>query len=335
MRKEMLKDILQAFGPAGNEEIVSGVIAEYIRPYCDSVYNDAMGNLICCKKGTSGKKIMLSAHMDQIGFIVVDIDEKGFLRIANVGGILPALSVGREVAFANGVHGVIYFETPKTRDASAQAALPNMYVDIGCSTKEQAEEKVQVGDMCVYVTNMVDMGNRIASGAMDNRVCCAVIVEAMMALQSPHDVYAVFTVQEEVGLRGAAAAAYAIDPDFNINLDVTLTGDTPKMPAMSVALGDGPAIKMMDSSVIVPMSVRKFMIECAEQAKIPYQREVLRAGGTDTAVIQKVKDGILAGCISIPCRYVHTPTEVVDMADVDGAVALICEMVAKEQLPGA
>lgn len=332
MLKEMLIDILQAFGPAGNEEKVGQVLAEYIRPYCDEVWTDALGNLIGYKKGTSGKKLMLSAHMDQIGFIVVDIDENGFLRIANVGGISPALSVAREVVFENGVHGIIYYETP---DAKAVAALPNMYVDIGCSSREEAEAKVQIGDMCVFVSNFVEMGKRAACGAMDNRVCCAIIAEALQQLQSPHDIYAVFTVQEEVGLRGSGAAAYAIDPDLNINLDVTLTGDLPKIPAMSVALGKGPAIKMMDASVIVPMSVRKFMIDCAEQAGIPYQREVLRAGGTDTAAIQKVKEGILAGCISIPSRYVHTPVEVVDMEDVQNAVKLLQAMAAKEQLPGA
>ena len=139
MLKEMLIDILQAFGPAGNEEKVGQVLAEYIRPYCDEVWTDALGNLIGYKKGTSGKKLMLSAHMDQIGFIVVDIDENGFLRIANVGGISPALSVAREVVFENGVHGIIYYETP---DAKAVAALPNMYVDIGCSSREEAEAQM-------------------------------------------------------------------------------------------------------------------------------------------------------------------------------------------------
>ena len=335
MFEAMLKKVLQAFGPSGNEGKVASVLAEEIHPYCDEVYTDALGNLIAHKRGTSGKKLMLSAHMDQIGFIVVDIDENGFLRIGNVGGILPSLSVAREVVFENGVHGVIYFETPETRDAKAVASLPNMYVDIGCATREEAEQKVQVGDMCVFVSNFVDLGSRMASGAMDNRVCCAILVEAMKQLSSPHDVYVVFTVQEEVGLRGSGAAAYAIEPDLNINLDVTLTGDTPKMPAMSVALGKGPAIKMMDSSVIVPQCVRKFMIDCAEQAGIPFQREVLRAGGTDTAAVQRTRSGVLAGCISIPSRYVHTPAEVVDRTDVEQAVELLRAMAASKELPGA
>lgn len=333
--KEMIRDILQAYGPSGREEKVSAVIAEYVKPYVDEVYNDVLGNLIAVKKGTSGKKIMLSAHMDQIGLIVVDVDEKGFLRVSNVGGINPPLSVAREIVFENGVKGVTYFETPATRDASTVATMMTMFVDIGCNTREEALEKVQVGDVGVFVTNVVELGDRLSSGAQDNRICCATIVQALKEMRSPHDIYAVFTVQEEVGLRGAGPAAYGITPDFNINLDVTLTGDTPKLPPMSVSLGQGPAIKMMDSSVIIPVVVRKFMEETAEKEGIPYQREVLRAGGTDTAAIQRVKEGVVAGCISIPSRYVHTPTEVIDMNDVKNTVKLVCALVEREDLPGA
>jgi len=331
---EMLKDILAAYGPSGHEAKVSAVLKKYVEPCCDEVYSDTLGNLIAVKKGTSGKKVMLSAHMDQIGFIIVDIDKNGFLRIAGVGGILPPLSVAREIIFENGVRGVTYFETETTRDEKAVATLPNMYVDIGCSTKEEAEAKVQVGDVGVFAANFVDMGKRFASGAQDNRVCCAVIAEALQNLRSPHDIYAVFTVQEEVGLRGSGVAAYVIEPDLNINMDVTLTGDTPKAPAMSVEMGKGPAIKVMDSSVIVPACVRRFMEDCAKEAGIPVQREVLTRGGTDTAAVQKTRGGILAGCISIPSRYVHTPTEVTDMDDVQNAVLLLRAMLEKNELPG-
>ncbi len=334
MFETMLKEMLAAYGPSGREQTVSAVIRKYVEPCCDEVYTDTLGNLVAVKRGSSGKKVMLSAHMDQIGFIVVDIDEKGFLRIANVGGILPPLSVAREIMFENGVLGVTYFETETTRDAKAVATLPDMYVDIGCDTKEEAEAKVQVGDVGVYVTHFVDMGKRFASGAQDNRICCAAIAEALRDLQSPHDVYAVFTVQEEVGLRGAGAAAYAIEPDLNINLDVTLTGDTPKAPAMSVSLGKGPAVKVMDSSVIIPACVRRFMEECAAKAGIPVQKEVLSRGGTDTSAIQRVKGGILAGCISIPARYVHTPTEVTDKDDVKNTIKFLRALLAEKKLPG-
>ncbi len=335
MFTDMLKDILFAYGPSGREEQVSEVIKKYAAPYADEVYHDTLGNLIAVKKGVSGKKLMFAAHMDQIGFVVVDIDDKGFLRISNVGGILPPLSVAREVVFENGVRGVTYFETPKTRDNSAVATLPKMYIDIGCDTKEEAEQKVRVGDVCVYAPSFVDMGGRFACGALDNRLCCAAVVEAMKEMKSPHDVYAVFTVQEEVGLRGAGPAAYAIEPDFSVAMDVTLTGDTPEAPKMSVRLGKGAAIKMMDSSVIVPVQVRDFMEKCAEGKGIPFQREVLTAGGTDTSAIQVARSGVLAGCISIPTRYVHSPAETADMKDVEGAVALLKAIAESKELPGA
>lgn len=332
MDNTMLKNILSAYGPTGNEENVSRVIKEYVAPYADEVYNDTLGNLIAVKKGTSGKKVMLSAHMDQIGLIVVSIDDKGFLYAANVGGVNPAVTVAREVVFANGVKGVAYFENTKTHGISS-VKMNEIYIDIGCESREQAQQKVAVGDMAVYVTNFVEMGNRAASGAMDDRVCCAIVVEAMKQMQSEHDVYAVFTVQEEVGLRGAGTAAYAINPDLNISIDVTGVGDIPQCAAMDVALGKGPTVKVMDSSVIVPTVVRDFMIAAAEENGIPYQREVLRAGGTDTGAVQRTRGGILAGCVSVPTRYIHTPTEVVDMRDVDNAVKLLCACLGRKELP--
>ncbi len=333
MIKDTLKTLVKAFGPSGQEEFVSDTIREMVRPYCDEIYNDTLGNLICVKKGYSGKKIMLSAHMDTIGFIVLAVDEKGFLKVANVGGIMPLVSVAREVVFRNGIKGVVYYETKGARDATNMPALPNMYVDIGCSSREEAEAKVSVGDMCVYSSGFIDMGKRVSSPYMDNRVCCAILVEAMKTARSSHDLYFVFTVQEEVGLRGAGSAAYSIEPDLNINLDTTLTGDLPNVQAMELYIGKGPAVKMMDSSVIVPVSVRDFMIRAAEEADIPYQREVLRAGGTDTAAIQRTRSGILAGCISIGTRYVHTPVELVDMEDVNNAIALVEAICSRNDLP--
>lgn len=334
MDKKMMSDVLGAYGPSGREETVARVIADYIKPYCDEVYSDVLGNLIGVKKGTSGKKIMLTAHMDQIGFVVMGYEEDGFLRVSNIGGILPPLSMAREVVFENGTKGVTYFETEVTRDKRAVASIANMYIDIGAKTAAEAEALAGIGEVGVFVSQVVELANgRIASGAQDNRICCFAIMEVLKTMRTPHDVYAVFTVQEEVGLRGAGSAAFAIEPDLNINLDVTTTGDTPKAPKMSVALGQGPAVKMMDSSVIIPMQVRKFMEETAKSANIAFQREVLRGGGTDTAVVQRTKSGILAGCISIPCRYVHTPTETVDLSDVQGAINLLNALVAQENLP--
>ena len=329
MDKTMLKNILTAFGPSGREEKVSAVLEGFVKPYADEVYNDAMGNLIALKRGTSGKKVMLAAHMDQIGFIVVAIDERGFLRIANVGGINPVGSVSREVVFENGVRGVISRDIKDVKDVT----MAKLYVDIGCSGREEAEKKVSIGDICVYVTNFVEMGEKLSSGALDDRIACAALVEVMKNQKSEHDVYCVFTVQEEVGLRGAGAAAYAIEPDLGIAVDVTGTGDVPECEAMDVSLGKGPTVKVMDSSVIVPVVVRDFMEKAAEKAGVVYQREVLRAGGTDTAAIQRSKNGVFAGCVSIPTRYIHSPVETCDMRDVDGSVKLICACLAEKELP--
>ena len=329
--KDMLKSILAAYGPSGREQTVSDVIRSYVEPFADEVYNDTLGNLIAVKKGTSGKKVMLSAHMDQIGLIVVDIDEKGFLRVSNVGGVNPVVSLAREVQFENGTHGVTYFETEK--HGAKDATMPELFVDIGATTREEAEAKVQIGDVAVYVTNFVEMGSRVSSGALDDRIACAAVVEAFRTMQNVHDVYAVFTVQEEVGLRGAGAAAYAIEPDLNISLDVTGTGDTPTCGRMSVKLGAGATVKVMDSSVIVPPVVRAFLMEAADEKNIRWQPEVLRAGGTDTGAVQRTRGGILSGCISIPTRYIHSPVETADMGDYEAAVQLVCAAVAKQELP--
>ena len=329
--KDMLKSILAAYGPSGREQTVSDVIRSYVEPFADEVYNDALGNLIAVKKGTSGKKVMLSAHMDQIGLIVVDIDEKGFLRVSNVGGVNPVISAAREVRFENGTRGVTYFETEK--HGVKDTTMPELFVDIGATSREEAEAKVQIGDVAVYATNFVEMGNRISSGALDDRIACAAVAEAFRTMQNVHDVYAVFTVQEEVGLRGAGAAAYAIEPDLNISLDVTATGDTPKCSRMSVKLGAGATVKVMDSSVIVPPVVRAFLEEAAEENSIRVQPEVLRGGGTDTGAVQRTRSGVLSGCISIPTRYIHSPVETADLADYAAAVQLVCAAVAKKELP--
>ena len=333
MFKQMLKDLLLSYGPSGREDTVAACIERYAAPHADAIRRDALGNLIVHRKGQSGRRVMLSAHMDQIGLVVVDIDETGFLRVALVGGVAPATAAAREVVFANGVRGVTGWET-KTKTA-ATATMQELFVDIGASDRESAQARVNVGDMCVFAGEFIDMGERVACAAMDNRIACAVLIEVLRRMQTNHEVYAVFTVQEEVGLRGAAPAAYAIEPDFNLNLDTTMTGDTPECAKLNMALGKGPSIKAMDASVIVPDAVRRFLVDVAKQNGIPYQHEVLRAGGTDTGAIQRVRDGVLAGCISIPTRYIHTPVETIALSDAENAVRLICAALAEDALPVA
>lgn len=331
MLKDTIKTIVEAYGPSGRERAAGEVIKAVVAPYADKVSYDALGNLIAYKKGTSGKKIMLAAHMDQIGLIVTHIDDKGFLRVSNVGGVSPTVSIAREVMFENGTRGVVYFETEKK--TMAEASMAELFIDIGAASREEAEAKVDIGDVAVYAPHFFEMGRFIACGALDDRLCCAIAAEAFNTMETEHDVYAVFTVQEEVGCRGAGPAAYAIEPDLAIALDVTRTGDTPKCAVMSVVAGNGPTIKVMDSSVIVPVSVREFLKKAAEQDNIPYQYEVLRAGGTDTSTIQRTKDGVLAGCISIGTRYIHTPVEAASMDDVENAVKLLKAALRQKELP--
>ena len=326
-----LQTILTTYGPTGHEDRISDVLKGLVAPYADEVYNDKLGNLIAVKRGTSGKKILLTAHMDQIGLIVVAIDEKGFLRVSNVGGINAPLSASHQVVFENGTRGVVYFE--RMEKGIGEVKLNNLFIDIGAESRAEAEQKVSVGDVCVFVGNFTEMGNRISCSTLDDRICCAALVEAIKQARSEHDVYYVFTVQEEVGLRGAGTAAYAIEPDLGISLDVTGTGDLPEALPMAVELGKGPTVKVMDSSVIVPPVVRKFMEDAANEAGIPFQREVLRGGGTDTGAVQRTRGGVPAGCISIGTRYIHSPVETCDMRDYENAVKLLCACLERKELP--
>jgi len=317
--KDLIKRVTEAFGPSGAEDSIREVLRKEVEPLVDEIRVDALGNLIAHKKG-NGKKVILDGHMDEIGLMITHIDEKGFLRYGTIGGVSPVTSLGQRVYFANGTFGVIGSER---LEDSKDLKHEKLFVDIGAKDKKAAEAKVQVGDSCAFYQPFVDMGDRVIAKAMDDRVACAIIVEALRSLKSDHDIYAVFATQEEVGLRGARAAAYGITPDVGIALDVTRTGDTPKGVTMDVALGNGAAIKVKDSSLICHPGLRKYMVKVAEEKGIKYQLEVLEAGGTDSAAIQLTKAGIPAGCISIPCRYIHSPCEMVDMGDVMACVALV------------
>lgn len=332
--KNRIKDIVKAYGPSGREDQVTEVIRSYVEPLVDEVYTDTLGNLIAHKKGTSGKKLMFVAHMDQIGLIVTDIDEKGFLRVANIGGVSPAMYAARVVRFENGVRGVTHFETETSGFMNpTKATMGSLFVDIGAETREEAMAQVSLGDMAVVEADFLELGNRLSCAAMDNRICCAAVVEALQEMKSDHDIYAVFSVQEEVGVRGAGAAAYAIQPDLCINLDVTLYGDTPKCIPMAMKLGEGAAIKVMDASVIVPPVVYTWLEEVARKHDIKYQRDVMRMGGTDTSAVQKTRSGVLVGGISIPLRYMHSPVETGDLRDFAATAALLRAVAAEAELP--
>jgi putative aminopeptidase FrvX len=265
---------------------------------------------------------MLSAHMDEIGVMVTHVDKEGFLRFTNIGGLFPETLIGNRVRFENGTIGAIGVNGDYTR-GNKLPPLTDLFIDVS------GADDIRVGDAGGLWRELVVRGDRLVAKSMDDRIGCAVLVETMRRLkESPHHVAFVFSVQEEIGLRGAQTSAYAIDPYMAIAVDVTDTGDTPKSRPMAVELGKGPAIKIKDSRMLASPEVRELMERAAKRAKAPYQLEVLAVGGTDAAAMQLVREGVRAGCLSIPCRYIHTVSETVDLNDVRNAVALLTRLLS-------
>ena len=320
MLETILRELTSAYGPSGREEKIREVITSIAAPFCESVKTDALGNLIAFRPGKSGKRLMLTAHMDQIGLMVTDIQADGFLRVAAVGGLRPAMAIARRVVFENNEMGTVFYETKKKKPGEAE--MENLFVDVGAKDKAEAGAIARIGDIAVFYSPLNIKNGLAVGGALDNRLGCAVVLEALSA-PSDHDIYAVFTVQEEVGTRGAGPAAYGILPTLSIVLDVTPAGDFPKAAQTSVSLGQGPALKIMDRSVVVSPQVRRILEEVAKAAGIEIQYEVLTAGGTDTGVIARTAGGVLSGCISLPCRYIHSPVETAALSDAVQAVSWV------------
>jgi endoglucanase len=295
------------------------VIEEEVTPLVDELRVDPLGSLVAHRPG-DGETLVLAAHMDEIGVMVSHIDKNGFLRFARVGGVFPLHCVGSRVHFKNGTTGVIYVE--RREDASKAPQLKDLYIDVGATSRDDAP--VSVGDVAVFRRPLVRQGKRLIGKALDDRIGCYVLIEVLRRLEStPFDLYALFSSQEEVGVRGARTSSYTIDPDIAISIDVTSTGDTPKALPMAVALGDGPAIKIQDTGMITHPKVRRMLVDAAERADLPYQLEVLQRGSTDAAAMQLTRAGVPSGCVSLPCRFVHSPSEMVDADDVENAIRLL------------
>jgi putative aminopeptidase FrvX len=333
LMKSLIKKLVETTGPSGYEGQIRALIRSEVEKFADEIRVDPMGNLLVRKgaKGKGGARVMLSAHMDEIGVIATHIDENGFVRFAAIGGVYPAFCIGGRVRFTTGSAGLIGVEKEFMRDKTP--ALDNLYIDLGATSRETCP--VKVGDIGAFERPYIEMGDRLVSKAMDDRIGVAVLIETLRTFEtSPHEVYFVFSTQEEVGTRGAMTSAYGIDPEIGIAVDVTLTGDTPRGSKMEVSLGKGPAIKVRDSGMLSdPRLVRK-MVETAEKDSIPYQMEVLEGGTTDARAIQSTRSGVPAGCISVPCRYVHSPSEMVDYNDVINSVRLLRALLAGPLLDG-
>ncbi len=334
--KETLRRLVEAYGPSGNEEQVRQLIESMIRDHCDRLTVDALGNLIAFRAGQASggpagpsvKKVMLAAHMDEIGLIATHIDEKGFVRFGNVGGVDPYTALGQRVRFGNGGTGVVWMEK---LDKMADLKADRMFIDVGAGSAADLSSAIAIGDMAVFSREMDESGSRIICKAADDRAGCTVLVETIRKMgPSPYDIYFVFTVQEEVGTRGAATSAFGIRPDLAIAVDVTTAGDTPKAALMDVSLGKGAAIKVKDSYLVAHPGIRKLLVKNAETAGIPYQMEVLERGGTDAGPIHTTREGVPSGVISIPTRYIHTPCEMVDLGDMEACMNLLENTLTRE-----
>lgn len=322
---ELISQLTALFGPSGQEERVAQAISKLAEPYADEITTDTLGNLIVHKKG-NGPKLMLAAHMDSIGLVVTYIEEDGTLRFGKVGGVTAKEIRNAPVHFENGVLGAVKVHGKADED---KLALDDLYLEIGAGSREEAQAMVQLGDVAVYATTTGKAGDRVISPYLDNRVACAILLKVLEQLKkTEYDLYMVFTVQEELGLRGAKTAAYGVDPDYAIAVDVTGAYDYPGAPkAGSAVLGGGAAIKVMDSSVIChPVMVKK-LTELAQKQGIKAQQDVLTRGGTDAGAIHQSRLGVVTGGISIPCRYAHTPTSMVDLHDVDACINLIATFI--------
>ena len=322
--KKLLQTLTETFGPSGHEDEVRKIVRSEVESLADEIRVDTLGNLIVRKRPTKAaqdaRKIMIAAHMDEIGVIASHVDENGFIRFAPIGGVFRRYVLGGRVRFLNGTQGIIGFD--RLDNVNELPTLDKVYIDVGATSPRDCP--VKVGDVAAFDRQFSDMGDRLAAKSMDNRVGVLVAIETLRALKSTSfDIYFVFTTQEEVGVRGATTSAYGVDPDLGIALDVTPSGDTPHALRMEMALGKGPCIKIQDVGMIADPRVVQWMVRTAEKNKIPYQREVLLIGGTDARAIQLTRAGVPAGCLSIPVRYVHSPSEMVDYSDVQNTVKLL------------
>ena len=310
---------------SGREEKIRSKITEMISPLVDEHFTDNLGNLIAIKRGYAKdkKKIMLCAHMDEIGFIVTFIEDDGMLRVAIVGGINLAASAFSHVVSEKGVKGIL---APEDKVKAADFASDKFIVDIGAKSKKEAERRVSIGDFFVVSPSLERlMGKKVCGRPIDDRIGCAVMIDIAKKLsENPprDDIYFVFSVQEEVGCRGARPAAFTVSPDYAIIFDVTGTGDAKGALPMECSLSHGAAIKIKDNSVICSTEVVERLTESAKRRKIPHQFEILTYGGTDTSSVQMSGFGTRAGALSIPTRYIHSGVEMIDMSDAEACAAL-------------
>lgn len=328
---ELLKRLSEAPGVSGDERAVRAILKEAVQPYADELRVDALGNLIAVRRATVERplRVMVEAHMDEIGLMIIRVEKDGRLRFRKVGGIdnriLPSkvVRIGKDAI--PGVIGVKPVHLLKNAEERKVLDEDDLFIDIGASSQEEAERLVQRGDRAVFDTAFADLGPRLKGKAFDDRAGCAVLATVFAAGPYPVELHAVFAVQEEIGLRGAQAAAYDINPDVAIALEGTVADDLPKEKDESptTELGKGPALTVMDRSVIVDPRLLRFLMETAEAEGIPYQLKQPGVGGTDAGSIHLAREGVPSAVVAVPCRYIHSPASVLDKQDLNWTVRLV------------
>jgi len=330
---DLLREITEVAGAPGHEQRVREIVLREVTPLVDDVTVDNMGNVYAIKKGADPKRVMVGAHMDEIGFIVTHIDDNGFLRFHTLGGFDPKTLTAQRVI----VHGTediigvmgskpIHVMSPEERTKMPKTT--DYFIDLGMK-KEAVEKIVSIGNSVTRERGLIEMGECVNCKSLDNRLAVFILIETLRILKDkavPFDIYGVFTVQEEVGIRGANVAALAIKPDFGFGLDTTIAFDVPgaKPEEMITKLGDGTAIKIMDSGTICDYRMVKYMENIAAKYGIKSQKEILTAGGTDTSGIQRMNPGgAIAGAISIPTRHIHQSIEMAHKQDIRGSIDLL------------
>lgn len=325
----LLAKLSEASGISGQEGEIRATIRNEIAPYVDEIKIDPIGNLVALKRGRTGKaRVMLAAHMDEVGLMVVGFESNGLLHVDSVGGVDPRVLVSKMVYVGrNKLPGVIGFKPIhllEREDMDRATKMDALLVDIGAKNKEDAEKLVKLGDPVVFATKCEPLGDGFMKGkAFDDRVGCCAIIEALK-VQHDFDLYGAFTVQEEVGLRGAGVAAFQIEPDLAIVLEGTTAHDVPETPEHSVSTvpGKGPAIVYMDRSWVGDKRIIDRLVETAEAASVPYQFKRTVTGGTDAGRIGLTREGIPAAVVSMPCRFIHSPVSVINLSDFENYVKL-------------
>ena len=329
--KELLKELCLIDGVSGDETAVREAVIEKIKDVCDDYHTDNLGSLICFKKGrkTPAKKLMICAHMDEVGFIVTAINGDGTLAFDMVGGVDPSVTIGRQVRVGkeriSGVAGSTAVHNLSKERREKAPKMSEMYIDIGADSKEDAEKYVSLGDCVYFCSEFVQLGERrIRSKAIDDRAGCAMMIR-LMHEELEYDTYFVFNVQEEIGLRGSRVSATAVAPDFAIVLESTTAADIDGADGAKkvCSLGGGPVVSFMDRSTVYDKELYRLAFDLAKEENIPCQTKTRVAGGNDAGAIHISGTGVRTIAVSVPCRYLHSPSSVIETADLESSYTLV------------